>query len=106
MAKFIPSGTLQIEAQQFDWEILHYAQMTTTSQNANGLSVCVWLSGARAKELIVNFPVIGHNYDRPKNPGQFEKRLALCVKQALEQGWNPEKRGKPFRFDSEQPATD
>ena len=101
MSQFKPAGKMQVDTFELDWHIVHFAQATTTSQNSNGICVSVSLADAKAKELVIDFPVIAYNYDRPKNNTDFEKRLLTCVKRALELGWNPEKRGKPFRMSAD-----
>ncbi len=101
MAQFKPAGIIDVDSYALNWRILRHAHATTTSQNSAGMSVSVYLVEGKTKELIIDFPVIDHNYVRPKNTTNFEKQLLVCIKQALEEGWDPEKRGKPYKINAE-----
>lgn len=101
MSRFKDTGEFEINSIQYIWRVRHYAGASTAYENHRGISVSVSLKEKIAKELIIDFPVKDYFFStRPKSTAEFKERLVKCVYGALELGWNPESKGKPFRVSS------
>ena len=64
--------------------------------NYRGLAVDVVLELGSTKPLRLEFPFKEYFWNFPKQKAEFEVRLTKLIHEAISQGWNPEKRGKPF----------
>lgn len=101
MSRFKTSGEFEIESFRYDWSVRHYSGASTPYENLRGVSAGVRLQGKKAKELIVDFALNDYFFAKPKSTSAFEERLQRCVRGALEIGWKPESKGKPFRVNAE-----
>lgn len=100
MARFKTSGEFEVEFVRYVWKVRHYAGASTPYENLRGVSASVAIQGKNTKELIVDFPLEDYFFTKPKSTAVFERRLQRCVVGALELGWEPESRGKPYRVRS------
>ena len=99
MSEFKPSGEFLIESARYEWNVRHYAGASTPYSNHCGLSASIRLQAEGSRELIVDFPIRGYFFSsKPKSAAEFEKRLREIIPHAIEAGWKPESRGKPFRL--------
>jgi hypothetical protein len=89
------SGGFEVDGACYEWTVRHFAG----GSNPRGMSARVRLHENNSKELVVDFAA-----EDPATTKQaliFQKRLQQCVRKAIEMGWNPESRGKPFHVDAE-----
>ncbi len=96
----LPSGSFNLDAQRFEWEVRHFAGSTSPYMDARGISVSVMLADMSRKELIIDFPFKDYGFAKPRSMGVFEERIKKCARFALAKGWDPESKGKPFRADA------
>lgn len=95
------NGEFEINSIQYLWRVRHYAGASTAYENHRGISASISLKEKTAKELIIDFSVENYFFStRPKSTAEFAERLIKCVYGALELGWKPESKGKPFRLSS------
>ena len=93
-------GTIQVEGVEYLWSVRH--QPRWTERRLVGLSIAVSLSRS-TKELLLEFRP---DYSRHRNMPQHqraritEQRLEKCIRGAIQSGWEPDSRGKPFVFDA------
>jgi hypothetical protein len=94
------SGEFEIEGARFAWEAKRYAGMRNANSDHRGLAARITLASGVFRELVVEFNP--HDY-----PGQvavsarnLEARLIEYTQKAIDLGWRPESRGKPFRIEA------
>ncbi len=63
-----------------------------------GITARVSLAEAATRELVIEFDPQDYPAKRPASPAQLAARIQECTQQAIDAGWRPESRGKPFRF--------
>lgn len=101
MSRFKTSGEFEFESVRYEWTVRHYSGASTPYENLRGVSASVSLKEKKAKELIVDFALRDYFFAKPKSTAAFVERLQRCVRGALELGWKPESKGKPFRVSAE-----
>jgi hypothetical protein len=101
MSRFKPSGEFELDSARYDWSVRHYAGASTPYSNLRGVSASIWLREKIAKELIIDFPLKDYFFVKPKSTAEFERRLQRYVGGAIELGWKPATKGKPFRVNAE-----
>ncbi len=94
------NGTIQIEGVEYEWSV--YRQPRWTGDGIPlGLAILVKAVKASGRELVLEFVL------DPKRPGDMQqhqqgrvanRRLTVCIQNAMTAGWDPESRGKPFFF--------
>ena len=97
MSRFKPSGELQIESASYAWSVRHYGGASTPYENLRGVSASVRLQAKITKELIIDFPLRDYFFSKPRSTAAFEERLRKCIRGAIDRGWKPDSKGKPFR---------
>ncbi len=92
------SNPNRITVDEFDllWEKRHPVYLDWRKE-LKGVSVSVWATPGRTKELImdVHFAVFG--IDRMPNADRWNQVLAQAIRSAMEAGWDPLSRGSAFR---------
>ena len=107
-------GVLQIDGTNYRWSVLRtqtYCGVNSSGNQYVGMAIQVETAAASHRSLILEFDhVQGHRcmskHMRFKIP---EGRLIEYVRNAMQSGWEPESRGKPFVFHAGKPnqeATD
>jgi len=90
-------GMVTVDGCEYSWEYRHSSRFDS-SVGLCGSSVAVSLRPNRTRDLIIDFPISAFDAKgRPRN-AILAGRLAWVVRSALTAGWDPESRGKPFRF--------
>ncbi|MCD6052354.1 MAG: hypothetical protein K0Q55_3772 [Verrucomicrobia bacterium] len=102
MSRFTPTGEFQLDGCRFGWSIRHYGGSSSMYGELRGVSVSVFLPGQKTRELVLEFHVQDYWFQKPRSTTAFERRLQTCVSAAIAAGWDPESRGKAFRFAAEQ----
>ena len=92
------SNPNRITVDEFDllWEKRHPVYLDWRKE-LKGVSVSVWATPGRTKELImdVHFAVFG--IDRMPNADRWNQVLAQAIRSAMEAGWDPLSRGSALR---------
>jgi hypothetical protein len=101
MSRFDSSGDFTIGADKFTWIVKHYAGEFTSNTNFRGISARVCLAEAKSRELVIDFDVQDYPLKRPASSQQFELRIIEYTQKAIEAGWRPDSRGKPFRISAD-----
>jgi hypothetical protein len=91
------SGTLKVEGIEYFWEFRH-ATRFDSNVGLCGPSVVVCLRPTQTRDLIIDFPY--STFDPKGKPRRaiLMHHLTSVIRSALAIGWEPESRGKPFRF--------
>lgn len=95
------TNIVTVRGEQFCWRVLREPHWCTAS-GWKGVAVLVEpVARDSQRELILEFPFKVEarrstpHRQRPKLPSA---RIAECINAALESGWEPQSRGKPFVF--------
>jgi len=98
MGKNIQSiQTFVVDGIEYSWQYRHGWSVNYGAEN-RGVSASVWLHFERTRELIVDFPFSTFGMADPPKKSNLVQQLTAAVPSALSAGWDPESRGKPFRF--------
>ena len=101
MSKLDSSGQFTLGAEKFSWIVKHYSGESSADRNFRGISARVCLVGANCRELVIEFDRDDYPLKRPASSPQFEARLKEYTQKAVEEGWRPDSRGKPYRIVAE-----
>lgn len=100
MSRFDLSGEFQIGSDHFQWIAKYYAGFADADADFRGILARISLVGGKTRELFIEFHP--HDYPSKRPPeGPFEERLIEYTQKAIDQGWRPDSRGKPFRIEAE-----
>lgn len=88
--------TLTIDGTTFTWEKRH--GYTIDGKLLFAFSFSVALQPERTRELILDFTLRPDDRGMPPNEKRIAATLEDGVRAALEGGWDPESRGRAFRF--------
>jgi hypothetical protein len=98
------SGIIQVDADSFHWSLLRENQWCT-ADGFQGPLISVKLNEMNGRELLLQ---LNHSSSRRlvarayRNRKQIQRgELEQGIRLALLAGWEPTKRGKPFRFEPE-----
>jgi hypothetical protein len=95
------SGTFEIGGDRFTWTAKRYAGMSNADSNYRGLAARVMLSSGVFRELVIEFHPDDYPGQIAGSSRSFEARLIEYTQKAIDSGWRPESRGKPFRIEAE-----
>jgi len=95
------SGTVTIDGFDLRWE-LHSEPQFTTEHGHKGLCICAQLAEGVRRELMLEYPYPkrkpGDLAHFPEPPKISPDIIAADIIRAMDAGWNPASRGKPFVF--------
>jgi hypothetical protein len=89
------------------WE-LHREQNWSADQNPTGMAIHVWMVGPVRRELYLEYPAVRKQSDWEGAPVQTLRlpisaaKVVSHIREAMEAGWDPESRGKPFVYEVEE----
>lgn len=88
--------TVTVDGTVFVWSLRHswYARGTGTK----AWSISVALQPERTRELILEFALPVETAEGSKVGAALEREIEDGIRRALAAGWNPESRGRAFRF--------
>ena len=98
MSRLDSSGQFQLGADRFKWRVKHYGGEVAVNTHVRGISARVCLAGENTRELVIEFDAQDYPPKRPAAPAQLAIRIQEFTAKAIEAGWRPESRGKPFYF--------
>ena len=101
MSRFDLSGHFSIGSEKFAWSAKHYAGEFASNTNFRGISARVCLAEAKARELVIDFDVQDYAVKRPASSQHLESRIKEYTQKAMEEGWRPDSRGKPYRISAD-----
>ena len=88
-------GTLEVEGWPLRWT-LKSEQIWQPDGNHVGLRLSVERSDAAHRELILEYPFREMPGGKTERPDPDPHRIADDVRLAIEAGWKPKSRGRPF----------
>jgi hypothetical protein len=89
------SGSLVIDDWPLRWT-LRSEQQWRADGNHLGLRISVERTDESHRELILEYPFVEMPGGKTERPDFKAERLEGDIRQAMELGWNPKSRGKPF----------
>ena len=98
MSTLKTSGVIEIAGIEYSWYIRHWSGASSMYENFRGPSVSVCLVPEKSRELIVDFCFSDYPFTKPKSQPEFVARLRSSIQAAIEAGWDPESRGKPWVY--------
>lgn len=99
MAAIKDSGIIEIAGVEYSWNVRHWSGASTMYENFRGPSISVCLRPGKSRELIVNFAFSDYPFRKPKSPSELLDRLRLSIESAIQSGWDPDSRGKPWTYE-------
>jgi hypothetical protein len=69
-----------------------------------GISISVWRKPERTRELILDFPFSMFADNRSPEKKALLAVLPPAIQAAIDGGWDPDSRGRTFRFNVPEPA--
>lgn len=95
-------GVATIDGHSLVWELLSEPQWSSSGDGYKGLCLSVRVADAARRELIIEFPYptdkTGRELPLPQRPDVSQALAEKCIRQALNDGWSPDSRGKAFVF--------
>ena len=88
--------TVTLDGIVYVWSLRHTWYVRGTGTKAWSISVS--LQPERTRELILEFALDVETADGAKSEGAVMRELESGIRLAQEAGWNPESRGRAFRF--------
>ena len=90
-------GTLTVRGAEYFWEYRHSWRFDS-GLGLCGPSVVVYLRPTRTRDLIIDFPISTFGMKGKPPNAVLVGHLTSVIRSAFAAGWEPESRGKPFRF--------
>ena len=90
------TGTVEVEAQSYDWELLREPQWCT-ADGWRGMTIAIRLAGGQ-REAVLEFPMpkrLINGSPQRQRPKMSDAVAVNGVRAALAAGWEPTSRGKP-----------
>lgn len=91
-------GEVTVDGERYEWEVNHYAGATSPDEKHRTIAARVRAKEGGGRELLVDFPNTATWFRKPRVTAAFEREIAGCITTAIESGWRPDSRGKPFRM--------
>jgi hypothetical protein len=91
------SEALTVDGIEYSWEYRHGCRFDSEA-GLCGLSVLVRLRPTHTRDLIIDFPISTFGMKGKPQNAILVRHLTTIIRLALANGWKPESRGKPFRF--------
>jgi hypothetical protein len=92
-----PPRKLLLEGVSYLWTLRHGC-VVESGEGLKGVSVSVLLDPGKRRELILDLPFATFGLERHPSSKKVEEALKAAIPAAIEAGWNPESRGKAFRY--------
>ena len=91
--------TLTHDGQEYRWLYRHGWGNLRGGAGYYGVSVSVWLDPDRTRELVIDFPFSRFGMRTPPRRAVLLEAVLPALQLALEQGWDPESRGRAYRHE-------
>jgi hypothetical protein len=89
---------LTLDAVEYHWRVRH-AWVLQHGTPVKGVSVSVWLQPERTRECILDFAYEAFDVYHPPSLPTLAAAVRAAIPAARAEGWDPESRGRPYRFD-------
>ena len=101
-AKRSIQAALSVDGMPLIWH-LHREQQWCTADEWKGMAIHVKMAEGAHRELVLEYPAVstqkpGYLRTDPAQPSIVAAKVAAHIREAIEAGWNPESRGKPFFY--------
>ncbi len=96
MSRLDSSGQFQLGADKFKWSVKLYGGEVAVNTHVRGISARVCLAEEATRELVIEFDARDYPPKRPASPVQLAIRIQEYTAKAIDAGWRPDSRGKPF----------
>lgn len=97
-------NTATVDGASFQWDLRH-GWGAAPGEGYRGPSVSVWLHRDQTRELIVDFPFELFGKATPP-PARLQTAVESAITDAIEEGWDPQSRGRAYRFLAADPETE
>ena len=97
-------ATATVAGHEIHWVLRSEAQWTPDG-GFKGVTFSVHLADMKHRELILEFPYPQpkvHGYQFPAKPKILPEKIDAGIQQAIDAGWRPTSRGRPFIFEVEE----
>jgi len=95
-------GATSIDDVSMLWELISEPQWSNSGHGYKGLYICVRVSDAARRELVIEYPYRrgsdGRPLPIPQRPCVTPKAVEASIREAIDAGWDPSSRGKVFVF--------
>ena len=94
------NGTVKLGKDEYEWSVHRQPRWTGTGEPL-GLAILVKPTERSRRELILEFSGERTRHGAIAQPQRLrvpDRRLIECIQAAMDAGWDPESRGKPFFF--------
>ena len=101
-------GSTTLDGNKLEWELLSEPQYSNNGEGQRiGMRIGVHLAQASTRELIIEYPYPldrkGYPKPVPQRPQVSGPMVEKSIRDALDSGWDPQSRGKPFVLLAEKP---
>ena len=93
-----------VDGNELFWQLRH-GWVLDQIEGLKGVSVSVWSKPGRTRELIIDFPFSVFGLKRSPRQSDLLKELPAAIHAAIENGWDPESRGRTARYAVPAPET-
>src|SRR5689334_19270998 len=90
-----PFEKITIDGEDYFWRFRHGWVL---DRGLKGVSISVWRVPERTRELILDFPFSVFGLHRSPKRTVLVAALPAAVRAAVAAGWQPDSRGRTFRF--------
>jgi hypothetical protein len=97
MKKVEEYEAITIDGEEFRWEVRH-GWAYDVDVGLKGVSVSVWRKPLRTRELILDLPYSFFGQQKAPKANALLPVLREQIPAAIEAGWDPDSRGRTFRF--------
>jgi hypothetical protein len=88
---------ISVDGTDYSWTYRH--GWNVWGKGIKAISISVWLSPERTRELILDVVLSMGDNDAPPSEARVMRALESGIRSALEAGWDPESRGRAFRHE-------
>ena len=89
-----------VDGTEYQWWTRHGWQIWGTDTKV--ISISVSLEPARTRELILDMTMTMNPEDNTPSETRLAQAVGPAIRAAIEAGWDPESRGRAFRFEIEE----
>jgi hypothetical protein len=95
--KSTAADKIVIGDEEYFWRFRH-GGVVVRGIGLKGLSISVWRKPERTRELILDFPFSQLDENRSLGGKVLLAVLPTAIQSAIDAGWDPDSRGRTFRF--------
>jgi hypothetical protein len=92
-----PNTTVIVDGTEYAWSYRH--GWVVWGKGIKAISISVSLHPGRTRELILDFTLTLNDEALPPSEARVLDALAAGIRSARQAGWDPESRGRAFRFE-------